>query len=301
MTKLAEKSASADGSVKFLFQTEAGNNYEALYFKFSEDGGLPQTPFCCLSSQAGCAVGCAFCATGRLGFRENLKASDLLETAEEILGSLGPDSPPPDVFTFMGMGEPLLNIDSLIEFYAPAMERLSAKSLSLSTIVIPKALLRLAESPANYDLFVSLHSSRLEERRSLIPFFRGYGFRELFGACGAYYQKKLLPFGRKIKFSYLLLSGVNDSDADAARLGRLLKNYLAEGSYRLQLLLYNSVPGGPFERTPVSRAREIRDQLAAAGVDAYLSLSRGADVGGGCGQFAGQRQNLGSALAKRAG
>lgn len=291
MIRFAEKTLSTDGSYKFLFRTEAGNHYEALYFKFSADGEPTETPICCLSSQVGCAIGCVFCATGKLGFKENLKADDLLATAEQILARLEPADPPPDIFTFMGMGEPLLNIDALIDFYSLARRHLPVKSLSLSTIVIPKALVRLASSPADYDLFVSLHSSRTEQRHSLIPFSAGYEFPEFFEACNIYYRRKLLPLSRKIKFSYLLLSGINDSTDDIAHLIDLLKNNLGEDTYRLQLLLYNAVPGDTFGKPTVDRAHEIRNRLRAAGIDAYLSLSRGTDVGGGCGQFAGQRQN----------
>lgn len=291
MISLAEKNSSTDGSCKFLFRTEAGNHYEALYFKFSEDSGLTETPICCLSSQVGCAVGCVFCATGKLGFQENLSADDLLATAELILAHLGPEDAAPDIFTFMGMGEPLLNIDSLIDFYPRAMRRLQVKSLSLSTIVIPKALIRLAESPADYDLFVSLHSAREDQRRNLIPLFKSHGFSEFFEACDMYYRLKLAPLNRKIKFSYLLLGGVNDSMDDISELINLLKSNLADESYRLQLLLYNAVPGDAFGKVTVYRAREIKNQLLESGVDAYLSLSRGTDVGGGCGQFAGQKQS----------
>jgi Predicted Fe-S-cluster redox enzyme len=291
MISLAEKNTSTDGSCKFLFQTEAGQHYEALYFTFSEDGGLTETPICCLSSQVGCAIGCVFCATGKLGFKENLSADDLLATADLIKEHLGPDQAPPDIFTFMGMGEPLLNVDSLIDFYPRAMQRLKVKSLSLSTIVIPKALIRLADSPAFFDLFVSLHSPREDQRQSLIPFFKTHGFAEFFEAIDIYYRRKLLPLGRKIKFSYLLLGGVNDSTEDIVDLIKLLKNNLPDDSYRLQLLLYNAVPGDAFGKVAAYRAREIKNQLLASGVDAYLSLSRGTDVGGGCGQFAGRKQN----------
>lgn len=296
MIRFAEKSISTDGSYKFLFRTEAGNHYEALYFKFSADGELSETPICCLSAQVGCAIGCIFCATGKLGFKENLRADDLLATAEQILAHLEPNDPPPDIFTFMGMGEPLLNIDALIAFYPLAMQRLRVKNLSLSTIVLPKALIRLADSPADYDLFVSLHSSRAEQRQRLIPFSAGYAFPDLFKACNIYYRQKLSSSNRTIKFSYLLLSGINDSTDDIAHLIGLLHNNLTEGSYRVQLLLYNAVPGDSFGRTTIHRAREISDQLRAAGIDAYLSLSRGTDVGGGCGQFAGQRQSDRAAL-----
>lgn len=289
MISLAEKNTSTDGSCKFLFQTKAGHHYEALYFTFSEDGGLTETPICCLSSQVGCAIGCVFCATGKMGFKENLSADDLLTTAELVRQHLGPNQAPPDIFTFMGMGEPLLNVDSLIEYYPRAMQRLKVKSLSLSTIVIPKALIRLADSPAFFDLFVSLHSAREDQRQSLIPYFN-HGFTEFFEAIDIYYRRKLLPLGRKIKFSYLLLGGVNDSAEDIADLIKLLKNNLPDDTYRLQLLLYNAVPGDAFGKVAVYRAREIKNQLLKSGLDAYLSLSRGADVGGGCGQFAGQKQ-----------
>lgn len=292
MTRLVEKIQSADGSYKFLLQTPAGNNYEALYFKFSEDGGRTETPICCLSSQVGCAVGCVFCATGRLGFKENLNAAALLETAELVIEELGPAESPPEIFTFMGMGEPLLNLDSLIEFYPLAMNRLPVKSLSLSTIVIPKALTRLADSPADYDLFISLHSPDEDRRKSLIPYFRPYNFQDFFAACDLYYQRKLWPRGRQLKFSYLLLGGVNDSAEDMAQLADLMKSNLDPCTFRLQLLLYNAAPGESFQKISVPRAREIKNNLLESGLDVYLSLSRGTDVGGGCGQFAGRKHNL---------
>jgi len=290
MIRLVEKIQSTDGSHKFLFQTPTGNNYEALYFKFSEDGGRTETPICCLSSQVGCAVGCVFCATGRLGFKENLSANALLETAELVIEELGPTEGSPEIFTFMGMGEPLLNLDSLIEFYPLALSQLPVKSLSMSTIVIPKALARLADSQADYDLFISLHSPDENRRKSLIPFFQPYNFQDFFAASKLYYQRKLLPRGRQLKFSYLLLGGVNDSAEDLAQLAALMKNNLAPETYRLQLLLYNAAPGEVFQKVSVSRAREIRNQLLKSGLDVYLSLSRGTDVGGGCGQFAGQKR-----------
>jgi adenine C2-methylase RlmN of 23S rRNA A2503 and tRNA A37 len=114
---------------------------------------------------------------------------------------------------------------------------------------------------------------------------------EFFAACNFYYHRKLFPLNRKIKFSYLLLSGVNDRAEDIFCLSELLKSNLASGTYRLQLLMYNPVPGDRFEKIAVERARQIKGHLLSLGVDTYLSLSRGVDVGGGCGQFAGKRQD----------
>lgn len=290
MVRLVEKMRSTDGSYKFLFQTRTGNHYEALYFTFSEDGGLTERSVCCLSSQVGCRVGCAFCATGKLGFKENLDAPALMETAEQILAGLNPAEAPPEIFTFMGMGEPLLNIQALIDFYPLAMRCLPVKSLSLSTIVIPKLLISLADSQADYDLFVSLHSPWEERRRDLIPMAGQYSFRDFFHACDYFYCQKLSAVNRKIKLSYLLLAGVNDQPADIAKLKRILKDNLADGSYRVQLLMYNGIAAGGFSGTSLDRARGIRDEMIESGVDAYLSLSRGTDIGGGCGQFAGSRR-----------
>ncbi len=285
--KINEKLISTDGSIKYLFELDDKHLFfEAVYFTHIEQGETLTS--ICLSSQVGCSVGCIFCASGVTNFRCNLSSKVLIEVTEYILKDNNNDGK--NVFiAIMGMGEPLFNLDSIIEYYSLSKEKCNVFAHSISTIVIPEKLRKLAESHANYDLYVSLHSASFSKRTKLIPISANFDLQDVLESCNYYYSKKLSSFGEKIKFSYLLLEGINSNKSDIDELIKLLKNNVVNDTYQVQLLMYNKNDGMLFNRVSDLHASEILNYICNSGIDAYLKPSKGTDILGGCGQLAGRK------------
>lgn len=287
MIKEIERIKSLEGSTKYLFNdgmSEKGN-FEALYFYPVDD---VKKSSICMSTQIGCAVGCAFCATGKLGLTRNLKSLEMIEAITKILEdekNNGEDIRNFDTVALMGMGEPLHNYNEIKDFYHRAMKALSVRHISLSTSGVTDNIIKLAEDDTNYNLCVSLHSPFNEERNKLIPINKRYPVEEVIKACEYYYYKKQKDsLGLKIKASYLLLKDFNDSDKHIEQLVKLLKKDV----FKVQILLYNENDKLPFKRPSLERAKYFERKLNENGLETKISISKGQDIAGACGQMAGK-------------
>lgn len=268
----------ADGTRKWLLGLPDGNAIETVFIPEEDRGTL------CVSSQVGCSLACSFCATGAQGLSRNLETHEIIaqiRTARRLLGLEAITN-----LVFMGMGEPMLNLRHVL----PALNLLrddyaygfGPKRITVSTAGVIPGMDRLgAESPVN--LAISLHASRDEIRDVLVPVNRHYPLAELLDACRRY---PLLP-RRRITFEYVMLDGVNDSDADARALLRILSGIPA----MVNLIPFNTFPGSDYRRSPQKRIDAFRDIVLRGDVMTVTRRPRGDDIAAACGQLAGQVHN----------
>ncbi len=293
---------SADGTVKFAFRLADGQLIESVLIP-EENDLQPDDPdsepediddsrpgsrhTLCVSSQVGCAMKCAFCLTGTLGFTRNLPAAEIIgqvcQAREWLATRTGQRV---NNLVFMGMGEPLLNFDNLAIALEILMEQrgldFSGRRLTVSTCGIVPKMKELGERfPVN--LAVSLHAVEDEVRDQLMPVNRTYPVAELLRACREY----PLPPRRRIMIEYALLQGINDSPAQA----RLLVKKLHGIRCKINLLPYNETPNLPFRRPTDQQIETFRAILRDAGYTTLLRISRGADISAACGQLAAKTTN----------
>lgn len=288
MLELAQKKVSNDGSIKYILKTQKGHYIETVFFRLDNKTTEHYSFSLCLSSQAGCALNCAFCATGKLGLLENLSSEQMLEQLHCVLNDLQEtqiiQSQEYYHIALMGMGEPLHNFDMVCRFYKELKQNTqNAVKLSLSTVGLASKIMMLAEDKTvNYDLFLSLHTPFNEERNKLIPVNKKYPIACVLKACRTYAQKKQ----ELVKISYLLMVGINDSQTHALKLARLLSpKYFA-----VQVLLYNPITEDRYSRPSYEAALEFQGLLRSQGLDCHIVVSKGLDISAGCGQLAGQFQ-----------
>ncbi len=277
--ELSEKASSVsdDGdTIKFLFETSGGHRIETVLMKYSDRATV------CVSTQAGCAMGCSFCATGQAGFSRHLTVGEIVEQvalAKEAAASTGRRL---TNVVAMGMGEPLANEDALW----PAMQRihddfgLSARHLTVSTVGLIPGIRRLAERPLPVTLAVSLHAARDELRNQLIPINRRYPIRDLMNACRDYVESRR----RRMSFEWAMIDGVNDSVRDAEELARLCREI--RPVVHVNLIPLNRTPGYPVSGSSHARIQAFRAVLDSAGVPVTVRRNRGNEIDAACGQLA---------------
>ncbi len=260
---------SRDGTVKLLWGLPDGEAIESVWIPEGKRRTL------CISSQAGCAFGCVFCATGRMGWRRHLEPWEIAGQVRELL--LEPAFGRPTNVVFMGMGEPLHNwraVDTALTILNDAQGLgLGARHLTVSTVGVLPNLARLAERPEQFRLAVSLHASTSERRRALMPVERKYHLPDLVAA--------LRQFRRRVTFEYVLIAGKNDAAEDATALAALARPL---GALVNLLPLH---PGGAPELIPATPAAMARFAalLRAGGVSVSVRRSRGLDISAACGQL----------------
>ena len=283
---------SGDGTRKFLFDVGGQNAIESVFIPEDDRGTL------CISTQAGCALECAFCSTGRQGFNRNLTTAEIigqLWQANRVLGRSEGVRPISNVVV-MGMGEPLANFDNLLPALHLMLDDnaygLSRRRVTVSTAGIVPAIDRLATS-CPVALAVSLHAATDGLRDRLVPLNRKYPLAELMAACRRYLDHAPRDF---ITFEYVLLDGVNDSDADARALIHLVRDVPC----KFNLIPFNPFPESGFRRTPAERVRRFASLLADSGFVATTRKTRGDDIDAACGQLAGRVRDK-SRRAERAG
>ncbi|MBI4710042.1 MAG: 23S rRNA (adenine(2503)-C(2))-methyltransferase RlmN [Nitrospirae bacterium] len=278
---LLKKQVSKDGTQKFLFELEDGKTIESVLIPDKNRLTL------CISSQVGCAMGCKFCMTGRLGLKRNLMAYEIVDqviAASRIIaeGTLKPTRITSIVF--MGMGEPLNNFDEVIE----ALRRLtslldfSGQKITVSTAGIVPKISALAQKGPGVNLAVSLNASTDEIRSKIMPVNKRYPIKELITACRRF---PLAP-RKRITFEYVLLKGINDSKTDAVRLTKLLRGIKS----KVNLIPYNPVPSiVPLEDKKPEAEQILLFQkiLTDAGITAIIRKSKGQDILAACGQLKG--------------
>ena len=266
----------ADGTQKWLLSVDGGQAVEAVFIPEPNRGTL------CVSSQAGCALDCAFCATGQQGFNRNLSSA-------EILGQvvLAAKAVAPALITnvvFMGMGEPLANYRNVVAATRVLLDDhaygLSRRRVTISTAGLVPQLRKLA-TECNVALAVSLHAPNDELRDELVPINRRHPIAELLDACWEYAE---VLASRQVTFEYVMLDGVNDSVAHARQLAALLKGRPA----KVNMIPFNAFPGGKFRCSSPRAIDAFWQTLMKAGLVATIRRPRGDDIAAACGQLAGQ-------------
>jgi 23S rRNA (adenine2503-C2)-methyltransferase len=269
---------SSDGAIKYRFVAADGKRFEAVYMPEEDRRTL------CLSTQVGCAMGCAFCRTARMGLVRHLTAGEIVDQVYRVNAALvaeGLSGPRPLTnVVFMGMGEPLHNWANvrkaldLLQHEAGA--HFSRRHLTISTSGIVPVIEEVARQ-TEVKLAVSLNATTDEQRERLMPVNKRWGLAELMEACRKFPQRQ----GRRLTFEYVLLKGVNDALEDAHRLARLVKGIEA----KVNLIAYNGGAGDAFEAPEPVRVRDFYNRLIAEGVVAITRKSRAQDIAGACGQL----------------
>jgi 23S rRNA (adenine2503-C2)-methyltransferase len=268
---------SVDGTRKFRFRTHDGRAIETVLIPDDKQERSKLT--LCVSCQAGCAWGCAFCATATLGFGRHLSAGEMVEQLYWAMESVGQK---PTNIVFMGMGEPLHNFEqvaralSIIEH--PWGAGLSPRRLTVSTAGVVTGIDRLAKLHPPPNLAISLNATTDDVRDQLMPVNQRWNLAALLAAA------RRFPLGhhRRITFEYVLFAGINDSDVDAARLPRLLAGIPS----KVNLIPWNPVPGLPFERPSEARVLAFQNRVRRPDLPVYIRTPRGDDAAAACGQLA---------------
>jgi 23S rRNA (adenine2503-C2)-methyltransferase len=274
---------SSDGETrKTLFELTDGQAVEAVRMQYSKRQTL------CISSQAGCAMGCVFCATGQMGFRRNLTSGEIVEQVLFYARQLKPAGLPVTNVVVMGMGEPFHNYEATMQ----AIDRLNhpegynfgARRFTVSTVGLVPAIRRFTSENRQVNLAISLHAAEDELRSSLLPINRKYPIRELLTACHDYIEKT----NRRITFEWALIHEVNDSVEQAQKLGRLLQDFRRGEA---ALCHVNVIPLNPTRRyqgqaTTRQRALSFQAELEKYKIPCTIRLRRGIDIQAGCGQLA---------------
>jgi 23S rRNA (adenine2503-C2)-methyltransferase len=266
---------SADGARRYLLKLDDGRTVEAVLMPEDSRDTI------CISTQAGCPVGCRFCMTGLMGLERNLTAGEIV--GQVLLVSqdnrLAPARRRANV-VMMGMGEPLLNLPNVVKAARLLADKggvgLSERRITLSTAGIIPAMEELGREPVRPRLAVSLNASTEEQRRELMPVTRKYPLKDLLEACRAY---PLRPWER-LTFEYVLLKGVNDTDADARRVVRLLSSLKS----KLNLIALNPGPGIPFESPDPGRVLAFQ-AIVRRSLPCFIRKPRGRDIFAACGQL----------------
>jgi 23S rRNA (adenine2503-C2)-methyltransferase len=239
----------------------------------------------CISSQAGCAVGCPFCATGELGFGRDLETAEILDQVRHAARRLAPRGDHLTNVVFMGMGEPLLNLDRVLEAVAalsdPQRFGMGARHVVVSTSGVVPGIRLLPELNPQFTLAISLHAARDPLRDVLVPLNRRWPVAEVVAAA----RDLARTTGRRVSYEYVMISGVNDTDVDADALAGLLRGDLAH----VNLIPMNPVAHTPWQASSPQRVAQFAARLQQGGVGATVRRNRGQDAGAACGQLAADR------------
>ena len=283
---IVKRDVSEDGTQKFVLRLADGHHIESVF--------IPDTPAqtFCISTQVGCAMGCAFCLTGKMGLIRHLSAGEIAGQVRLLSHTL-------QITEFnvvlMGMGEPLHNYDATMKALRIINDAqglgVGPRRVTLSTVGLVPMLDKLAQEELMPNLAVSLHATTEEQRTAIVPPTKKYSLHDIIEAC------RRFPLSRRsrITFEYVLLDGVNDTVEDARRLAKLLAGIKA----KVNLIPLNAAPGIPFERPSDRRVDDFARILADRGVSVSVRKSRGRDIRAACGQLIveGQKRSAGQRLA----
>ncbi len=267
---------SHDGTIKFLIGLEDGEKVECVLIPDGKRLTL------CISTQAGCAMGCAFCFTGFTGFRRNLLAHEMIDQIFAAYNALSRNKKITN-YVLMGMGEPLTNYGEVKKFLTLATSKecleISPRRITLSTVGIPEKIDTLGSEFRDVNLAVSLNATTEETRSRLMPSNKGFSLKKLINACRQY----PLPNRKRITIEYVLLKGINDSIDDAKRLIKLLKGIPC----KINLIPFNPFPGATFQRPSDKVVDTFKSQLVKNRYTAMIRVSKGNDISAACGQLRG--------------
>lgn len=271
VTELARQ-VSEDGSRKYLLQFPDGASVECV--------GMPggKKLAVCVSTQAGCAMGCAFCATGGAGFTRHLTASEIYDQVMHVRDDFNTRV---TSVVFMGQGEPFMNYDNtckaLRKLNNPNGLGIGARHLTVSTCGVIPMIRRFSREPEQFTLAVSLHSAVQKTRNYLMPGVKKYSLLNLYSVMGEYVDRT----GRRPTYEYALIKGVNDTNEELAALCDFCKDTLAH----VNIIQLNNVPGSKLLPSTPQRAEDFVNRLARVGVEATIRNSRGGDIDAACGQL----------------
>jgi len=274
---VAETPSQLDPFVKYLLAGADGARFEAVRIPLEHRERFSV----CVSSQVGCALGCAFCATGTMGLARNLAAWEIVEQVRVVRARL-PHGRVHGV-VFQGMGEPLANLDAVLDaiavFQEPSALGIDARAITVCTAGLPGGIRKLAERAPKVRLGLSIHTALAERRKSIMPIAKAHPLDEVIAACADHARAT----GLSPMWAVTLLAGVNDSDDDARALAALAKQFAADTGRtpRISIIAYNASPGDHFARS----AREV-EYRAALGLPSHRRYSGGSDVAAACGQLA---------------
>jgi 23S rRNA (adenine2503-C2)-methyltransferase len=283
LPEIVSTQTSVDGTTKWLVRVAAGNCIEMVFIPDEPRGTL------CISSQVGCALNCTFCSTARQGFNRNLGSAEIIAQlwlARELLEGDTDRTRPITNIVLMGMGEPLLNFDNVVDALELMLDDnahgFARRRVTLSTAgVVPKIDALKRRCPVS--LAVSLHAPNDALRDELVPLNKRYPIRDLLAACRRYVEDDVRE---KVTFEYVLLDGVNDSQQHARELAAVL----ADVPSKVNLIPFNPFPDSGYERSPVQVIDAFREVLLARGIMTITRKTRGGDIDAACGQLAGEVQ-----------
>jgi 23S rRNA (adenine2503-C2)-methyltransferase len=267
---------SSDGQThKTLFALPDGREVETVLMRYERRRTL------CISTQAGCAMACPFCATGQMGFFRNLSSGEIVAQVLYYARQLDAVGERVSNIVFMGMGEPLANYSATWQ----AVRRLNssrgfnlgARQMTISTVGLVPAIRRMSKEPEQVGLAVSLHAPTDELRDEIVPINRRYPLALLIRAVGDY----IATTRRRVTFEYALMHELNDSDTQAEQFSKLVRGLLCH----INLIPLNPTPDSPWRGSPDARVYAFRDRLRAAGISTTIRARRGIDIAAGCGQL----------------
>jgi 23S rRNA (adenine2503-C2)-methyltransferase len=275
LKRIAVSEADRSLTTKTLFELDGGHSVEAVVMRYAERSTL------CISSQAGCPIGCPFCATGKFPFGRNLKAHEIVEQAVDAAGVLAKEGRRLSHVVFMGMGEPMANYKEVVESVRrladPGLLGVSPRRIVVSTSGLIPRIEQLSEEGLPLTLAISLHAARDELRDVLVPINRKYPVRDLVKAAQSFADKTK----RRVSYEWVMLAGVNDTRRDAEELGVLLKNKLAH----VNLIPFNPVDDTPYQAPARASIKAFKEMVEAQGLNVTVRDTRGRDADAACGQL----------------
>ena len=267
---MRRQSSREDGTVKYLWELQDGNCIETVLMRYRHGNTV------CVSTQVGCRMGCAFCASTLGGKVRDLTPGEILE---QVIFTQSDSGVPVSNIVLMGIGEPMDNLDSVLRFLElvnhPLGLNIGMRHISLSTCGVIPGIRRLAELELQLTLSVSLHAPDSETRSRIMPVNRAYDVDELFAACHDYFKRT----GRRISFEYAMIDGVNDADWQADLIAQKLRGMPGH----VNLIPLNDVAESPLK--PSRRTRKFQQRLESRGVTATVRRSLGGDIDASCGQL----------------
>jgi 23S rRNA (adenine2503-C2)-methyltransferase len=280
--KLVRELVSRDGTIKVLFALDDGNTIESVLMPYLEDEGKTRYTLC-VSTQVGCAIKCAFCATGQQSFERNLSAGEIIDQVLYLARKLK-DEQEGNIITnlvFMGMGEPLANYDnvwqSIVMLNSPDGFMLGARNITISTSGLIPGIKSLSREKIQVNLAVSLHASKNSLRNLLVPINNKYPLEQLIKACRDY----ITATGRRISFEYILFEGINDSLVQA----RSLAHLVAGLNCHVNLIVANKTASSEYHSPSAEVVTAFEQELKRLRITCTARQSRGLDINAGCGQL----------------
>jgi len=279
LREVTRLNSAQDETVKFLFALPDDKVIESVFMKYKHGNSV------CISSQAGCRMGCRFCASTLGGLERNLLPSEMLEQIYRIQELTGERV---SNVVVMGTGEPMDNYDNLVKFLrlicAPEGQNMSIRNITVSTCGIVENMRRLAEEGLPVTLALSLHAPNDEARRRLMPVANKYALKDVLAACDYYFEQT----GRRISYEYSLVAGENDTEAEADALGKLLKGK----NCHVNLIPVNPIKEREYKQSSFKNVLNFRKRLEKYKINVTIRRELGADIGAACGQL--QKSHLDS-------